>query len=65
MKNDFGDLSDSDKSALFGGNSDNNGERRHLRKRLSICKATELTRSGRLYLRMINKQFRKYMTVVC
>ena len=28
MKNDFGDLSDSDKSALFGGNSDNNGDKK-------------------------------------
>ena len=28
MKNDFGDLSDSDKSSLFGGNSDNNGDKK-------------------------------------
>lgn len=46
MKNDFGDLSDSDKSALFGGNSDNNGDKKTPPKRLSICQATELTRSG-------------------
>lgn len=46
MKNDFGDLSDSDKSSLFGGNSDNNGDKKTPRKRLSICQAMELTSQG-------------------
>lgn len=65
MKNDFGDLSDSDKSSLFGGNSDNNGDKKTPPEKIIDMSGNGANEVRRLYLRMINIQFRKYMTVVC
>lgn len=65
MKNYFGDLSDSDKSALFGGNSDNNGDKKTPPEKIIDMSGNGANEVRRLYLRMINIQFRKYMTVVC